>query len=52
MGSRKITILGGGQAGLQLACGLLSKGYEVGLVQNRTAEDIRNDLVVVEREAA
>src|ERR1044072_1430097 len=41
MGGRKITILGGGQAGLQLACGLLQKGYAVKLVQNRTAEDIR-----------
>ncbi len=41
MGSRKITILGGGQAGLMLACGLLQQGYEIKVVQNRTAEDIR-----------
>lgn len=40
MSNRKITILGGGQAGLQLACGLLQKGYDVKVVQNRTAEDI------------
>lgn len=46
MNSRKITILGGGQAGLQLACGLLSKGYEVELVQNRTAEEIRSGKVM------
>ena len=46
MGSRKMTILGGGQAGLQLACGLLPKGYEVRLVQNRTAEDIRTGKVM------
>lgn len=39
--TRKITILGGGQAGLQLACGLLQKGYDVTVVQNRTGEDIR-----------
>jgi 2-polyprenyl-6-methoxyphenol hydroxylase-like FAD-dependent oxidoreductase len=46
MSGRKITILGGGQAGLQLACGLLSKGFEVKLVQNRTAEDIRTGKVM------
>ena len=46
MSSRKITILGGGQAGLQLACGLLQKGYEVKLVQNRTADDIRTGKVM------
>ncbi|BCH31571.1 hypothetical protein MesoLjLc_35010 [Mesorhizobium sp. L-8-10] len=46
MSSRKITILGGGQAGLQLACGLLQKGYEVKVVQNRTAEDIRTGKVM------
>ena len=37
---RGITIVGGGQAGLQLGCGLLDKGYDVHLVQNRRAEDI------------
>jgi Styrene monooxygenase A putative substrate binding domain len=46
MSSRKITIAGGGQAGLQLACGLLQKGYEVKVVQNRTAEDIRSGKVM------
>lgn len=43
---RKITILGGGQSGLQLACGLLQKGYDVTVVQNRTADDIRNGKVM------
>jgi Styrene monooxygenase A putative substrate binding domain len=46
MSSRKITLLGGGQAGLQLACGLLGKGYRVKLVQNRTAEDFRRGKVM------
>ena len=46
MSGRKITIAGGGQAGLQLACGLLQKGYEVKVVQNRTAEDIRTGKVM------
>ena len=43
--SRKITIVGGGQAGLQLACGLLQKGYSVKVVQNRTGEEIHCDRV-------
>ena len=34
---RRITIVGGGQSGLQLACGLLDHGYDVRVVQNRTA---------------
>jgi len=46
MSSRKITILGGGQAGLQLACGLLQKGYAVKLVQNRSADDIHTGKVM------
>jgi hypothetical protein len=46
MSSRKITILGGGQAGLQLACGLLGHDYSVKLVQNRTAEDFRRGKVM------
>ena len=37
---RKITIIGGGQSGLQLGLGLLKNGYRVRVVQNRTAEDI------------
>lgn len=41
MSKRKITIVGGGQSGLQLGCGLLSNGYDVEIVQNRTADEIR-----------
>jgi hypothetical protein len=37
---RQITIVGGGQAGLPLAIGLLKAGYGVRLVQNRTAADL------------
>ena len=35
---RHITIVGGGQAGLALAVGLLDTGYKVRLAQNRTAQ--------------
>ncbi|MBL8582181.1 MAG: FAD-binding oxidoreductase [Rhizobiaceae bacterium] len=45
-GTRKITILGGGQAGLQLACGLLQNGFDVTVIQNRTKDDIRNGKVM------
>ncbi|MEC4018703.1 styrene monooxygenase/indole monooxygenase family protein [Streptomyces sp. H27-D2] len=38
---RKILIVGAGQAGLQLALGLQSQGYEVTLMSNRTADEIR-----------
>lgn len=37
---RTITIIGAGQAGLQLGIGLLKNGYTVNIVSNRTAEDI------------
>jgi hypothetical protein len=43
---RRITIVGGGQSGLQLACGLLDHGYEVRIAQDRTAEQIRNGRVL------
>lgn len=46
MSKRRITIVGGGQSGLQLGCGLLDHGYEVEIVQNRTAEDIRTGKVL------
>lgn len=39
---RKITIVGAGQAGLQLGLGLLQHGYEVTLVSNRSAAQIRS----------
>lgn len=44
--SRTITIVGGGQSGLQLGCGLLSHDYRVHIVQNRTAEQIQNGRVL------
>jgi len=37
---RKITIVGGGQSGLQVGIGLLQAGHQVRVVQNRTAEEI------------
>ena len=43
---RKILIVGGGQAGLQLALGLLQSGYEVTVVSNRTPDDIRDGRVM------
>ena len=43
---RKITIIGGGQSGLQLGLGLLKNGYQVRVVQNRTAEDIATGKVL------
>ena len=41
-----ITIVGGGQSGLQLGNGLLSAGYDVRLVQDRTGDDIRTGKVM------
>lgn len=43
---RKITIIGGGQSGLQLGIGLLKNGYKVRVVQNRTAEEIEKGKVL------
>jgi len=43
---RKITIIGGGQSGLQLAIGLLKAGHQVRVVQNRTADDIRTGRIM------
>lgn len=37
---RHITIVGGGQAGLPLAIGLVRAGYKIRLVQNRTGADL------------
>src|SRR3954447_20631549 len=39
---RKILIVGSGQSGLQLALGLQAEGYEVTLMANRTADEIRS----------
>lgn len=44
--SRRFTIVGGGQSGLQLGCGLLDAGHEVHIVQNRTAEEIAGGKVL------
>ncbi|MEU6327739.1 styrene monooxygenase/indole monooxygenase family protein [Streptomyces sp. NPDC047049] len=38
---RKILVVGAGQSGLQLALGLQTRGYEVTLMSNRTADEIR-----------
>ncbi|HPD93439.1 MAG: FAD-binding oxidoreductase [Rhodobacter sp.] len=43
---RKITIVGGGQSGFQLAIGLLQNGYQVRVVQNRDADDIARGKVL------
>jgi hypothetical protein len=43
---RKITIVGGGQAGMQLAIGLRQRKYEVRVVSNRTPDDIRTGKVL------
>lgn len=43
---RTITIIGGGQSGLQLGCGLLQHGYDIHVVQNRTAEQVRTGKVL------
>ncbi|ATL30449.1 styrene monooxygenase/indole monooxygenase family protein [Streptomyces formicae] len=38
---RKILVVGAGQSGLQIALGLQAQGYEVTLMSNRTADEIR-----------
>ncbi|POX48178.1 alanine-phosphoribitol ligase [Streptomyces sp. Ru71] len=43
---RKITIIGAGQAGLQLGIGLLGHGYDVTVVSNRTGQQIRDGRVM------
>ena len=43
---KHIAIIGAGQSGLQLALGLLDAGYEVTLVSDRTAEEIRTGHVM------
>ena len=44
--SRSIAVVGAGQAGLQLALGLVSEGFEVRLVTDRSGDDIRNGRVL------
>src|SRR5262249_8331547 len=43
---RRIAIIGAGQAGLQLALGLLDAGYEVKLVSDRSPDEIRTGRVM------
>ena len=43
---RKVVIVGGGPAGLELALGLQQAGYEVTVVSNRTPDDIRKGRVM------
>jgi 2-polyprenyl-6-methoxyphenol hydroxylase-like FAD-dependent oxidoreductase len=43
---RSILIVGAGQAGLQLALGLLQDGHDVTVVSNRTPDDIRTGPVM------
>ncbi|GAA0483211.1 styrene monooxygenase/indole monooxygenase family protein [Streptomyces olivaceiscleroticus] len=43
---RSIAIVGAGQAGLQLAHGLLAEGYDVTVVSDRTPEQIRSGRVM------
>lgn len=43
---RTITIVGAGQAGLQLGIGLLKKGYSVKIISNRTGEEIAKGKVL------
>ncbi|MDH6137715.1 flavin-dependent dehydrogenase [Kitasatospora sp. MAA4] len=43
---RRILIVGAGQAGLQLALGLQSNGYDVTVMTNRTADEVRDGRVM------
>ncbi|TLF53059.1 FAD-binding oxidoreductase [Halomonas urmiana] len=44
--TRRIAIVGAGQSGLQTGIGLLQHGYQVTLLSNRTAEQIRGGRVM------
>ena len=44
--SRSIAVIGAGQAGLQLALGLATEGFDVRLVTDRSGDDILNGRVL------
>jgi 2-polyprenyl-6-methoxyphenol hydroxylase-like FAD-dependent oxidoreductase len=44
--ARRVAVVGAGQAGLQLAFGLLERGYELTVLSDRTAEEILNGRVM------
>lgn len=41
----KITIVGGGQSGLQLGCGLVQAGYDVTILTDRSPQQIESGRV-------
>ena len=43
--SRKVSIVGAGQGGLMLGIGLVDAGYEVTILSDRTADEIRTGTV-------
>lgn len=43
---RSIAVIGAGQAGLQLALGLAKQGYEVTIVSDRSAEEVRSGRIM------
>ncbi len=43
---KSIAIVGGGQAGLPVAFGLLAKGYDVTVITNRTPDEVRKGKVM------
>jgi len=42
----KVAIIGAGQSGLQIGMGLLKNGFEVTIINNRTAEEVANGRVM------
>jgi hypothetical protein len=43
--TKKVAIIGSGQSGLQVGIGLLKKGFDVTIVNDRTADEIKNGRV-------
>ena len=46
MAMKRIAIIGAGQSGLQLGLGLLAAGYEVTILSDRSADDVRQGRVL------